>query len=247
MSEPPGGRTVGALLAATLPAIAPADAAAMADAAALQARLTKPRGSLGVLEDLGARLCGIADRVPPPIPEPAAVAVFAADHGVVARGVTRWPQEVTAQMVGNFLAGGAAINVVARQVGATVTVVDVGMASPLPPAPGLLLRKVRPGTNDLSRGPAMGPGDALASVEVGIEVACELIETGAGLLVTGEMGIGNTTAAAAVIAAMTGAPAADVTGRGTGIDDDTLARKTAIVAPLLLQRIKSSATKDRGR
>jgi nicotinate-nucleotide--dimethylbenzimidazole phosphoribosyltransferase len=220
----------GTLLARTVAAIAPADPAAMADAAALQARLTKPRGALGVLEDLGARLCGITRRVPPPIPEPAAVAVFAADHGVVSRGVTPWPQEVTAQMVGNLVAGGAAINVLARQVGATVTVVDVGVATPLLPAPGLLLRKVRRGTHDLSRGPAMLPDDALASVEVGIDVARTLIGGGAGLLVTGDMGIGNTTAAAAVIGAMTGAPATEVTGRGTGIDDDTLTRKTAIVA-----------------
>jgi nicotinate-nucleotide--dimethylbenzimidazole phosphoribosyltransferase len=133
-------------------------------------------------------------------------------------------------MVGNFLTGGAAINVLARQVGATVTVVDVGVATPLPPAPGLLLRKVRPGTHDLASGPAMLLVEALASVEVGVDVARALIDGGAGLLVTGDMGIGNTTAAAAVIAAMTGAPAADVTGRGTGVDDETLARKTAIVA-----------------
>jgi len=218
------------LVEETLAAIAPADAAAMGEAAALHERLTKPRRSLGALEDLGARLSGIAGRVPPPIPEPVEVAVFAADHGVVAHGVTPWPQEVTAQMVANFLAGGAAINALARQVGAAVTVVDVGVASSLPPAPGLLVRKVRPGTGDLASGPAMRPDEALASVAVGIDVARSLIRAGAGLLVTGDMGIGNTTAAAAVIAAITGASARDVTGRGTGIDDASLARKQSIVA-----------------
>src|SRR4051812_38531116 len=118
---------------------------AMADAAALHDRLTKPRGSLGRLETLGVQLAGIAAACPPPLPAPAAVAVFAADHGVVAEGVTPWPQEVTAQMVLNFCAGGAAINVLARQVGATVVVVDVGVAADLEPRPGLISRKIRRG------------------------------------------------------------------------------------------------------
>jgi nicotinate-nucleotide--dimethylbenzimidazole phosphoribosyltransferase len=218
------------LLARTVAAIGPPDSAAASEAAALQQRLTKPRGSLGALEEVGERLAALAGHVPPPVPTPVAVAVFAGDHGVVARGVTPWPQEVTAQMVATFLGGGAAINVLARQVGATVSVVDVGVATELSPAPGLLVRKVRQGTADLARGPAMSGEDARAAIDVGIGVAAELIAGGARLLVTGDMGIGNTTPAAAVIAALTGAGAEEVTGRGTGIDDAMLARKQAVVA-----------------
>src|SRR3954471_18076511 len=192
-------------------------------------RLTKPRGSLGQLESAGIRLAAIAGVVPPPIPSPAAVAVFAADHGVTAQGVTPWPQEVTAQMVANFVDGGAAINVLARQTGATVTVVDVGVARELDDAPGLRRRKVRAGTADLSAGPAMTADDVDAALAVGAEVASELADAGARALVTGDMGIGNTTAAAAVIAALTGRPPGEVTGRGTGIDDEMLDHKTSIV------------------
>src|SRR5690349_1422671 len=125
--------------AETLAAIRPPDHAAMAAARALQDRLTKPAGSLGVLEDLSVRLSGLAGTCPPPVPVPAAVAVFAGDHGVHAQGVSPWPQEITAQMVANFLAGGAVVNAFARQVGATVTVVDVGVAGTVP---GALDRKV---------------------------------------------------------------------------------------------------------
>ena len=209
--------------------VGPADAAAMAEAAALDRRLTKPPGALGRLEALGAQLCGIAGACPPPLPTPAAVAVFAGDHGVVAEGVTPWPQEVTAQMVANFCAGGAAINVLARQTGARVLVVDVGVASPLEPRPGLALRKVAAGTGDLATGPAMTIAQATAALDVGAEVAAALVADGAAALVTGEMGIGNTTPAAALIAAFTGRPAAEVTGRGTGVDDRTLAVKVGVV------------------
>src|SRR3954468_17115965 len=131
------------------------DEAAMGEARELHDRLTKPRGSLGRLEELGEQLCGIAGACPPPLPAPATVAVFAGDHGVVAEGVTPWPQEVTAQMVANFCAGGAAINVLARQTGARVLVIDVGVASTLEPRPGLAVRKVAGGTADLATGPAM--------------------------------------------------------------------------------------------
>jgi nicotinate-nucleotide--dimethylbenzimidazole phosphoribosyltransferase len=181
------------------------------------------------LEDLGVQLAGIAGACPPPIPTPAAVAVFAADHGVVAEGVTPWPQEVTAQMVANFCGGGAAINALARQVGASVTVVDVGVATELGDLPGLRRRRVAPGTANLARGPAMSVDQATAAVEVGIDLALELVADGARMLVTGDMGIGNTTAAAALIAALTGRAAAHVTGRGTGIDDAALARKVDVV------------------
>jgi nicotinate-nucleotide--dimethylbenzimidazole phosphoribosyltransferase len=181
------------------------------------------------LEDLGVQLAGIAGACPPPIPTPAAVAVFAADHGVVAEGVTPWPREVTAQMVANFCGGGAAINALARQVGASVTVVDVGVATELGDLPGLRRRRVAPGTANLARGPAMSVDQATAAVEVGIDLALELVADGARMLVTGDMGIGNTTAAAALVAALTGRAAADVTGRGTGIDDAALAHKVGVV------------------
>jgi nicotinate-nucleotide--dimethylbenzimidazole phosphoribosyltransferase len=182
------------------------------------------------LEAVGAQLAGIAATVPPPLPRPATVAVFAGDHGVHAQAVSPWPQEVTAQMVGNFLAGGAAINVLARQAGADVVVVDVGVASELPDVPDLLARKVRAGTADLAVGPAMTIDDARRALDVGAEVAARLVDGGARCLVTGDMGIANTTPASALIAALIDRPASEVTGRGTGIDDDRLRRKTALVA-----------------
>jgi nicotinate-nucleotide--dimethylbenzimidazole phosphoribosyltransferase len=209
--------------------VGPLNTAALVDATLLHDRLTKPRGALGRLEPLGIRLAGIAGVCPPPLPTPAAVAVFAGDHGVLAQGVSPWPQEVTAQMVANFCAGGAAINVIARQTGARVVVIDVGVATPLQDAPGLLRRKIRPGTDDFTAGPAMSLDEARDALDVGAEVAADLVAGGANCLVTGEMGIGNTTPAAALIAALTGRPAADVTGRGTGIDDATLARKIGVV------------------
>jgi nicotinate-nucleotide--dimethylbenzimidazole phosphoribosyltransferase len=202
-------------------------------AAAHHDRLTKPRGALGQLETIGIRLAAISGAMPPPIPAPAAVAVFAGDHGVLAQGVTPWPQEVTAQMVANFVAGGAAINVLARQMHASVTVVDVGVATELDDAPGLLRRKVRPATADLAVGPAMTVDDVDRALDIGAEVARELVDGGARALVTGDMGIGNTTPAAAIVAALTDRPASAVTGRGTGIDDTTLARKVAVIEQAL--------------
>jgi nicotinate-nucleotide--dimethylbenzimidazole phosphoribosyltransferase len=190
--------------------------------------MTKPPGSLGVLEDVAAQLAGIAGECPAPLPSPAAVAVFAGDHGVHAQGVTPWPQEVTAQMVANFVAGGAVVNAFAAQLGADVVVVDVGVASALDPAPGLLDRKVRAGTADLAEGPAMSTDEARQAVEAGIEVATTLAADH-GLLITGDMGITNTTASAALVCAFTGASPEQATGRGTGVDDPTLARKVEVV------------------
>jgi nicotinate-nucleotide--dimethylbenzimidazole phosphoribosyltransferase len=213
--------------------IRPLDEVAMAAARDLQGRLTKPPGSLGVLEELSIRLAGLAGACPPPLPEPVAVAVFAGDHGVHAQGVSPWPQEVTAQMVANFLAGGAVVNALARQVGATVEVVDVGVAATLDPAPGLVRAKVRPGTRDLSVEPALTRTEALAAIDAGIAAAGTLLDRGARALVTGDMGIANTTPAAALIAVFTGADPAEVTGRGTGIDDETLARKTDLIRAAL--------------
>src|SRR5947207_4028370 len=211
----------------------PLDEVATAEARARQDRLTKPRGALGRLEALSVQLAGIAGVCPAPVPAPAAVAVFAADHGVVAEGVTPWPQEVTAQMVANFVSGGAAINVLARAAGASVIVVDVGVATPLPPAcdgaPGLLRHPLGPGTANLAAEPAMDLATCRAALDLGAQLAADLVGGGARALVTGEMGIGNTTAAAALVAAFTGRPAVEVTGRGTGVDDAGLARKTAVV------------------
>ena len=238
------------LLATTLAAIRPADPAAASAARDRQDRLTKPRGALGQLEEVSIRLAGLAGTCPPPMPEPAAVAVFAADHGVHAQGVSPWPQEVTGQMVANFLAGGAAINALARRSGTAVVVVDVGVAGPLDglvpdgavagsaadltaEAPRLLERNVRRGTADLSTGPAMTRQQAVQALEVGIEVASQLARAGYGCLLTGDMGIANTTASAALIAAFTGTDAAAVTGRGTGVDDETLARKVGVVRAAL--------------
>ncbi|TDB75834.1 nicotinate-nucleotide--dimethylbenzimidazole phosphoribosyltransferase [Actinomadura sp. KC216] len=221
------------LIEETIAAIAPLDEAAMRDARDHQARLTKPPGSLGVLEELSVRLAGLAGRCPPPLPEPAAVAVFAADHGVHAQGVSPWPQEVTAQMVANFLAGGAVVNAFAAQVGAEVSVVDIGVAADLEAAPGLLQRKIAPGTADMTLGPAMTADEARRAVATGIEVARDLVTSGARCLITGDMGIANTTASAALIAAFTGRPPEQVTGRGTGIDDATHARKVEIVRTAL--------------
>ena len=207
--------------------IRPLDADAMAAAAARHGRLAQPAGSLGRLEDLGIRLAGMSRSCPPPVPEPVLVAVFAGDHGVVASGVTPWPQSVTTAMVGAFAAGSAAVNALARQVGASVVVVDVGVAGDVPAHPAVLDRKVRRGTHDLAVGPAMSVAEAEQAFEVGRDVARS---SGAGCLVTGDMGIGNTTPSAALIGWVTGRPAEEVTGRGTGIDDDMLRRKAKVVA-----------------
>ncbi|MEV0735607.1 nicotinate-nucleotide--dimethylbenzimidazole phosphoribosyltransferase [Streptomyces sp. NPDC050549] len=217
------------LLAETVAGIRPLDAKALGEAWERQKRMTKPPGSLGMLEIISAQLSGLSRQCPPPIPEPAAVAIFAGDHGVHAQGVTPWPQEVTAQMVANFLGGGAVCNAFASQVGAEVCVVDVGVASELPATPGLLPRKIRAGTSDMTTGPAMTREEAKQAIEVGIETARDLVAAGNKALLTGEMGIANTTASAALISVFTDTDPADVTGRGTGINDETLARKTEVV------------------
>lgn len=217
------------LLAETVAQIRPLDAKALGEAWERQKRMTKPAGALGMLEIISAQLSGLSRQCPPPIPEPAAVAVFAGDHGVHAQGVTPWPQEVTAQMVANFLGGGAVCNAFATQVGAEVCVVDVGVATDLPATPGLLPRKVRAGTSDMTTGAAMTREEAKQAIEVGIETARDLVAAGNKALLTGEMGIANTTASAALISVFTGADPAEVTGRGTGINDETLVRKTEVV------------------
>lgn len=196
--------------------------------------LTKPSGSLGVLEDLGARLAGMSGEVSPPVPESPAVIICAGDHGVLARGVSPWPREVTAAMVENFCAGGAAANVLARTVSARVSVLDVGVAVELERHPLLRTAKVRSGTDDLSRGPAMSREEAARAIMSGAGIAEELIESGVDLIVTGDMGIANTTPAATLISGFTGHSPEEVTGRGTGIDDETLKLKIGIIEEALL-------------
>jgi len=193
-----------------------------------QARLTKPAGALGRLEDLSVSLAAMTGRLDW-LPTRRAVVVCAGDHGVVAQGVSAYPQEVTAEMVHNFLAGGAAINVLSRQMGARVTVVDAGVAGDIPPHPDLVSGKVAPGTADFSIGPAMTSAQAAQSVELGRTVARREIERGLDILAVGEMGIGNTTAASAIIAAVTGKPVGEVTGRGTGVSDELLAHKITVI------------------
>jgi len=224
------GPDAASLLDEVRAAIGPPDTAAMAAARERLDRMTKPPGSLGALEEVPVRLAGLAGCCPPPMPEPAAVAIFAADHGVHAQGVTPWPQEVTAQMVANFLAGGAVVNAFAAQAGAGVVVVDVGVRAEFDHVPGLLPRKIAPGTADFTAGPAMTREQAEAAIAVGTDVARDLVAAGNRCLLTGDMGIANTTASAALVCAFTGRDPAGVTGRGTGIDDETYARKVDVVS-----------------
>lgn len=204
--------------------IAPLDPAAMTGARARQDMLTKPQGALGRLEELSVQLAGIHAQ---PLPDlgPGVIVTAAADHGVATHGVSAYPSEVTAQMVLNFLAGGAAVNVLARQAGARVIVVDAGVAGDLPDHPALLRRARMRGTRDISIGPAMDRATALAVLLDGAALAAEEAANGAGMIGIGDMGIGNTTPSAAITAAFTGLHAAAVTGRGTGVSDDRLAEK----------------------
>ncbi len=208
--------------------VAPLDKAAMREAQQRLDQLTKPRASLGRLEELVLRLAGITGRTRQRLPNKTIVLV-AADHGVAEEGVSAYPQPVTAQMVANFLRGGAAINVLARQERARVVVVDMGVAGELPSHPNLVKRKIAWGTANIARGSAMTQEEALAAIEAGIEVAGQEIAQGADLLATGDMGIGNTTPSSAITSVLLGRCPAEVTGRGTGVDDAVLARKIAVI------------------
>ncbi len=232
-------RAVRSQLAAT----PPLDVVAMAEAQRYLDRLTKPPGSLGRLETLVVELAGITGCTDATLDHPAIV-VAAADHGIARRDVSAYPSEVTAQMVANFVAGGAAVNVLAGVLGATVTVIDVGVAGPIPevvadPLRGgrLVSARIRPGTADMTEGPAMAREEAMAAIAVGRAVAADLVAEGADLLGIGEMGIGNTTAASTLAAVFTGSAVDAVTGRGTGVDDDGRRRKVeAIETALALHR-----------
>jgi nicotinate-nucleotide--dimethylbenzimidazole phosphoribosyltransferase len=211
-----------------LPVIPPIDQAAEGQARARQDSLTKPPGSLGRLEALSIQLAGITGAARPSVARKAVI-VMAGDHGVTAEGVSAYPAAVTPQMVLNFAHGGAAINVLARQAGARVVVVDVGVATELGEQPGVRARKIAMGTANMALGPAMTRTQAEAAVQVGLEVAASEIERGLDLVATGDMGIGNTTASSAIVAAITRLPVALLTGRGTGVDDAGLARKIGII------------------
>ncbi len=215
------------LLLTTVNRITGPDEAAAQAARDRQDQLTKPAGALGVLEEISVKVAGITGKA---VPQPGrkVIMVMAADHGVAAAGVSAYPPEVTPQMVANFLAGGAAINVLARHAGAEVRVVDMGVAVETD-HPALINRRIRPGTANMAEGPAMTREEAITALEAGIEEALREIAAGAEFLATGDMGIGNTTAASAITACFTGLDPAELTGRGTGLDDAGLERKIRII------------------
>lgn len=214
-------------LAPTIARIRPPDRAIAAAVQRLLDDKTKPRGSLGRLERLACHIAAIRGTTAPPPPRKAIV-VMAADHGVAAEGVSAYPQEVTRQMVLNFARGGAAINVLARQAGARLVVVDMGVVEAVP-ASEIRACRIAAGTRNFVHGPAMTRGEAIAAIEAGIAIAAELAAGGIDLIGTGEMGIANTTSASALTAVLTGASVDDVTGRGTGIADPALAHKRDVI------------------
>lgn len=222
------------LLETTLQNITPLHQEVMAQARDRQNQLTKPPGSLGRLEDLSIQLAGISGQLAPSLRHKHVV-VMAGDHGVTAAGVSAFPSEVTPQMIYNFLNGGAAINVLARHVGATVTVVDMGVAIPIKTNhPNFLDRKIAPGTGNMLVEPAMTREQARQAIETGIEVVNQLAETGGlELLITGDMGIGNTTPSTAIAAVITDMPVKTIAGRGTGLDDAGLARKIGLLEQII--------------
>ena len=216
------------LLDETLNAIAAVDHSQADSVRAHLDDLTKPPGSLGRLEEIALRYA-LATGTTKPRVTGKTVVTFAADHGVAEENVSAFPQEVTPQMVRNMLAGGAAINVLAKHAGARLQVVDIGVADPLDGAEGLVRRKVRSGTANMTKGPAMTDDEARRAIEVGIELARSAAAEGTTLLATGEMGIANTTAASALIASLLPCDPAEITGRGTGIDDKRLAHKIEVI------------------
>lgn len=229
----PSPETPAERIARTVAAITTPDLDAAARAAARQARLTKPPGSLGRLEAVAERIASITGDDRPRL-DRRLVVVAAADHGVAAQGVSAYPSEVTAQMVANFLAGGAAVNVLAAHAGARVRVVDAGVAGETPHDPRLVRLRLAPGTEDFTRGPAMTRALAEHAVEEGIALfEAERRMEGVDIVACGDMGIGNTTSAAALVAAVTGRPPGTVTGRGTGIGDDRFEAKVAVIASAL--------------
>ena len=222
------------LLEETVQQIVPQDADFRAQAHRRLEALTMPHWALGRLLDLAEDLAGITRSMRPPVARKA-IFTMAGDHGVVAEGVSKFPQEVTPQMVYNFVAGGAGINALARQVGATVTVVDMGVAgdlSQLAASGKILSRRIGPGTRNMASGPAMSREEAVRAIEAGIDIARNAGET-VDLFGTGEMGIGNTTPSSAIVAAVSGRSPAEVTGHGTGIDDEQFSHKVRVIEKCL--------------
>ncbi|EST54829.1 nicotinate-nucleotide--dimethylbenzimidazole phosphoribosyltransferase [Brevibacillus panacihumi W25] len=210
-----------------LPAIGSRNPEAAAQARLHIDQLTKPLGSLGRLEEVAVELAAITGESFPVVTPPGVI-VFAADHGVAVEGVSAYPQEVTVQMVANMANGGAGINVFARQIDALERIVDVGVANEMA-APGVIGRRIKAGTANMLREPAMSREEAARTLQVGSEAALEIIEAGAKVLIVGEVGIANTTASSAILAALTGADPDEIVGRGTGLDDAGWARKKQVV------------------
>lgn len=215
-----------------LPTIPAFDQSAAQAAHDRQLRLTKPTGSMGLLEELSVKLAGITGK-PRPRFQHKGVIVMAADHGIARQGVSAYPPEVTPQMVLNFVNGGAAINVLARQANASVTVVDIGVDYDFNGAAGLVHRKIARGTQNSFIGPAMTRAQAEEAIQVGIDVVQSEIARGLDLVATGDMGIGNTTPSSAITAVLTGLPVEQVTGRGTGLDDAGLTRKVQVIYEII--------------
>jgi nicotinate-nucleotide--dimethylbenzimidazole phosphoribosyltransferase len=213
--------------------IKPLDKKAMEAARQRQDTLTKPLGSLGRLEELSIQIAGITANPMPKLVHKAIITMVA-DHGVVAEKVTLYPQEVTKQMVFNFLNGGAGINVLTKHIGARVIVVDMGVIGGFPSTSGLICKMIDFGTKNMAQGPAMTRQQAIDSIEAGIDIVEAEISRGLDIIGTGDMGIGNTTASSAIFAAISGLPTAQITGRGTGIDDKQLAHKVNIIGKALV-------------
>ncbi len=211
-----------------LSAITPPDRELFTKAREKLDQMAIPRGSLGRLEECAQRVVAITGTMEPSVGEKTIV-VFAGDHGVVEEGVSAFPQDVTTQMVANFIKGGAGINVLARHTGAQVLVVDMGIAGELDPQEGLLLKKIAYGTNNMRRGPAMTREQALVGILTGFSIADELKSHNTEIIGTGDMGIGNTTPSSAIAAVLTKGTAEEVTGRGTGVSDTILQRKIAVI------------------
>ena len=216
------------IVTATLARIKPVNPGLLHQAQARLDNKTKPPGSLGRLEEFSRRMAAICGTQEPDLSKKV-IFTFAGDHGIVEEGVSLYPSEVTPQMVLNFLKGGAGVNVLARHAGAEVRVVDVGVNYDFGAAPGLIHRKVAPGTRNFAKGPAMTRDEMLAAMQVGIDLADLCTAEGIALVGTGEMGIGNTTPSSAMIAAISGKSVAEVTHRGTGIDDTALQHKVRVI------------------
>ncbi len=228
-------------LDALIASIEPADESWRAKAVEFQLDLTKPEGSLGQLEAVGNQLCAIYRECPPRIPTKARACIFVADHGVQTHKVSPWPQEVTVQMAINILRGGASVNVLGAQCDVDVQLTDLGMATPLPADSGIIDRRISAGTADMLSGPAMSREQALTAIGIGVEAVERAVAEGYDILLPGEIGIGNTTAAAALISVFTGRSASETTGRGAGSLDEMYARKQRIVAEAIAQNQATAA------